>query len=127
MASVAKLESLQDQIAEEVFDSVAKLDSTASTLELLQEDIIPKSERTLELAIEDYTNGKSDYAQLISSWRSLLQYRIAEVNLNSQRMQLLASLGRQIGQLDRVGSTNSAQQPCFENEDLNAGPGSNPD
>ena len=74
---MAKLESLQDQIAEEVFDTVAKLDRTNSTLSLLQEDMIPKSQRALELAIDDYSDGKSDYAQLISNWRSLLRYRIA--------------------------------------------------
>ena len=102
LASQAKLASLQDQIAEEVFDSVARLDSTASTISLLREDIIPKSERTLQIAIEDYSNGNTDYAQLITNWRSLLQYRIAEANLQSERMQLLASLGRQLGLIEPV-------------------------
>ena len=114
LAAGAKLESLQDQIAEEVFDTVAKLDSTTSTLSLLQEDIIPKSERTMDLSIEEYSNGKAEYVQLISNWRSLLRYRIAEANLRSERLQLLATLGRQVGQLEPVTEVNEillAQPP----------------
>ena len=115
MASVAKFESLQDQIAEEVFDTVAKLDSTGSTLTLLQEDIIPKSERTLQLAIEDYSNGITDYAQLVANWRSLLRYRVAEANLKSERLQLSASLSRQIGELQPIENANTPK-PLFEDD-----------
>ena len=55
LASASQLESLKDEVAEEVFDFVAKAEGTADTLQLLQEDIIPKSERTLDLSIEEYT------------------------------------------------------------------------
>ena len=98
-ASMSKLESLQDQITEEVFDSVNKLDSTEMTLSLIEDDIIPKSLRTLDLSIEEYAEGKTDYTQLIANWRSVLKYRIAAVNLRSERMQLMATLTRQLGQV----------------------------
>lgn len=117
LASAARLESLRDQIAEEVFNSVVKLDSTESTLTLLQEDIIPKSERTLELAIEDYSIGRTEYSQLIANWRALLKYRVAQAKLKSERMQLLASLGRQIGQSEPVedaGAPQSFSPPILE-------------
>ncbi len=97
LASIAQLESLHDQIAEEVFDTVAKLESTAATLSLLQDDIIPKTDRVLQMAVEDYANGKLDYAQLISNWRALLRHRITEAKIRSHRMQLMATLTRQIG------------------------------
>lgn len=98
-ASMAELESLKDQIAQEVFESAIQLDSSGSTLALLRDDIIPKAERTLELSIEEYANGKLQYTQLIDNWRAVLRYRIALVNLRSQRMRLLATLDRQIGQM----------------------------
>ena len=100
LASTSKLEVIQDEIAEEVFDTVAKLESTATTLTLLQEDIIPKSERTLELAIEEYSTNETDFTQLIDNWRGVLKYRVALANLQAQQLQLLASLARQVGQLE---------------------------
>lgn len=99
-ASSAQLEVIRDEIAEEVFDTVAKLDGTAVTLALLQDDIIPKSERTLELSIEEYSTSKTDFTQLIENWRGVLKYRVALANLQAQQLQLLASLARQIGQLE---------------------------
>ncbi len=105
LASAAELESLQDQIAEEVVDTLAKLDSATSTLTLLQEDILPKSTRALGLSIDEYTNGKTDYTRLISNWRSLLRHRVAVANLKSQQRQLLATLGRQVGLLEPVEET----------------------
>jgi len=81
---------------------------------LIQEDIIPKSERTLNLSIDEYATGKVDYVQLIANWRNLLRYRIAEANLQSQLSQLLASLARAVGQLGPISSQMSFSQPTFE-------------
>lgn len=126
LASSAKLESLKDQIAEEVFDSVAKLDSAGATLSLIQEDIVPKAERSLELSIEEYANAKTDFAQLIANWRSLLQYRIAVANLQSQRRQLLATLGRQVGLLEPIhppsASLNQVQPDVDTKKDVEKSP-----
>ena len=97
-ASTAKLQSIQDEIAEQIFDTVAKLDSSAATLDLLMTDIIPKTERSLELSIQEYSQGDGGYTQLMANWRKLLRYRIAQVELMSQRQQLAATLTRQIGQ-----------------------------
>lgn len=102
LASESRLASLQDQASEEVFDMVAKLDSTRDTLTLIQEDIIPKVERTLEISIDEYATDSITYVQLIANWRSVLRYRITEANLQSQYQQLLASLARSVGQLDPI-------------------------
>ena len=70
--------------------------------------------------IEEYSSGVTDYVQLIANWRSLLRYRVALANLRSQRLQLLASLSRQIGRWEPVAEwTNSlgAPQPSFENSE----------
>ena len=106
LASQAKLEVIQDQIAEEVFNTIAKLESLASTLVLLRDDMLPKSLQTLELSIVEYAAGKTDYTQLISNWRGVLKYRIALINLQSNRMQLLATLTRQVGQLDPIRASS---------------------
>lgn len=117
MASTARLSALQDQISEEVFDTFFKLESISSTLTLLQEDILPKSERTLSLSIEEYSTGKTDFTEMIANWRALLRYRISVADLQAQQMQLLAVLGRQVGQLEPIQSNEKETQlehPPFE-------------
>ncbi|MEO1525044.1 MAG: TolC family protein [Planctomycetota bacterium] len=99
LSMVAELESIEDQIAEEVFDTYTKLESSEMTVSLLEDDILPKSERMLELAIEEYADGNTELTQLLETWRSMLRSRIAVVNLHSQRQQLRATLARQIGHL----------------------------
>ena len=105
LASASQLESLKDEVAEEVFDLVAKAEGTSDTLQLLQEDIIPKSQRTLDLSIEEYTNGDVNYVQLIENWRALLKYRITESRLIAEYNQILASLVRSVGELTPISGT----------------------
>ena len=114
LASQSRLASIQDQASEEVFDLVAKLDSTRDTLALLQEDILPKAERTLEISIDEYATGSIEYVQLITNWRSVLRYRVAEANLQSQSSQLLASLARAVGQLNPIDVQSSFGLQAFE-------------
>ena len=120
-ASQSKLDSLQDIVAEEVFDLVAKLESNQQTLELIRNDIIPKAQRTLDLAIDEYSTDEIEYVQLIANWRSVLRYRVTEAGLQSQNSQLLASLTRSVGQLEPIqsdGIVNSPIQPELETESL---------
>ena len=110
LAETCRLESLEDEVAEEVFDLVAKADATAETLQLLQDDIIPKSVRTLELSIQEYANGDVQYVQLIESWRSLLKYRITESRLISEYNQTIASLVRSTGERTPIVSRTTIEQ-----------------
>lgn len=96
-ASESKLASLSDEIAEEVYVLVDKIENTKQMLGLLQGDIIPKANRTLELSISEYSTGKADFVQLIENWRSVLRYKLSEANLQSQHNQALASLTRAVG------------------------------
>ena len=86
-------------------------------MQLLQEDIIRKSERTLDLSIEEYTNGDVKYVQLIENWRALLKYRITESRLIAEYNQILASLVRSIGELGPISGTAAVPpQPEFETQ-----------
>lgn len=117
-ASQSRLDGLQDMVAEEVFNLVAKLESNQQTLELIQNDIIPKAQRTLDLSIDEYATDSITYVQLISNWRSVLRYRVTEANLHSQHGQLLASLASSVGQLEPINSVSvgGVGQPEFEEE-----------
>ena len=115
-ASQSRLESLQDIVAEEVFDLVAKLESNQQTMDLIRNDILPKAQRTLDLSIDEYATDEVEYVQLIANWRTVLRYRVAEANLQSQHGQLLASLARGVGQMEPIAAVNSGTvgQPEFE-------------
>ena len=104
LASSAKMEAIQDEVAESVFDSMAKLESNGSMLTLLREDMIPKAERSLELTREEYATGNLNFVELIGAWRALLRYRVSLATLQAQRLQLLANLARQIGQVEPLHS-----------------------
>lgn len=123
-ASESKLASLRDEIAEEVFVLVDKLESTKQMLVLLQKDIIPKANRTLELSISEYSTGKADFVQLIENWRNVLRYKLSEANLQSQHNQALASLTRAVGHWDladvkpiEVKASSSETTSRFMNQD----------
>lgn len=103
LASTARLSALRDQVSEEVFDNFYRLESVTETLSLLEEDILPKSERTLDLSIEEYSTGKSDFTEMIGNWRSLLKYRVSVADLKAQKMQLHAELSRLVGRLEPIG------------------------
>ncbi len=97
-SSESRLESLKAQISEEIFDTLSELETNVQNLNLIQEDILPKSQRSLKLSQEDYSAGRIDYEQLISNWRKVLKFQIAESDLQSNVHQLVAQLTRQVGQ-----------------------------
>ena len=107
-AASYRLDSLKDQISEEVFSLIAKAEGTRETLTLLVQDIIPKSQRSLDLSIEEYATGKTSYNQLIENWRSVLRYRLAESRLTSEFNQTLSSLSRAVGELAGFGTQQTA-------------------
>jgi len=100
LAAESRLLSLQDKATEEVFDLVAKIESNRETLTVIQEEIIPRAGRSLDISLEEYVTGSIEYAQLMANWRSLLRFRINEASLQSQQQQLLAKLARSVGQLN---------------------------
>ena len=107
--------SLQDQITEEIFSLIAKAESERTILELLQQDIIPKANRTLELAIDEYANGDVPYVQLIEDWRSLLRYRLSEARSMTETHLTLASISRSVGEIDELTDESLApNRSAFE-------------
>ena len=114
-ASNNRYASLRDQITEEVFSLIAKAESQREILDLLQQDIIPKANRTLNLAIDQYTNGDIQYVQLIEDWRSLLRYRLSEARSVTEFNLTLASISRSVGEIDELTDESLApDRSAFE-------------
>ena len=61
-------------------------------LDLLRERLIPKAQRSLEIARSGYLSGKTDFFNLIDAERSLLEFRLSEIDARTQRELVLSEL-----------------------------------
>jgi len=61
-------------------------------LGLLREQLIPKAQRSLEIARSAYLSGKTDFFNLLDAERSLLEFRLAEIDARTQRELTLSDL-----------------------------------
>lgn len=97
VATTRQYDSLRDRTAESVKDLYARATSQYDLVKLFRDDIIPKSQQTLEVSLAAYQVGDVDFLQLIDNWEQLLRFRIASVRLESQLQQTLATLERVVG------------------------------
>ncbi len=100
LAEARGYDALKDETVESVADLFAKALSLQETLSLFRDDIIPKSQLTLEQSIDDYQVGKVDFLQMIDNWRQVLRYQIAEKRFETELHKSFASLARLIGCFD---------------------------
>jgi outer membrane protein TolC len=61
-------------------------------LELLQQQLIPKEQRSLEIARAAYLAGRTDFFNLLEAERSLLEFRLSEIDARTQRELTLSEL-----------------------------------
>ena len=61
-------------------------------LDLLQEQLIPKAQQSLEIARAAYLAGKTDFFNLIDAERTLLEFRLSEIEARTQRELVLWDL-----------------------------------
>ena len=61
-------------------------------LDLLREQLIPKAQRSLEISRAAYLSGKTDFFNLLDAERSLLEFRLSEIDARTQRELMLSEL-----------------------------------
>jgi outer membrane protein TolC len=61
-------------------------------LDLLQQQLIPKEQRSLEIARAAYLAGRTDFFNLLDAERSLLEFRLSEIDARTQRELTLSEL-----------------------------------
>ena len=81
------------------------------TLAILESEILPQADRTLELTTESYRTGRQDFQQLIDTYRTLLEYRVNYHKRVAMREQAVASLERAVGCAISGGSTDVDARP----------------
>jgi cobalt-zinc-cadmium efflux system outer membrane protein len=97
VSSARQYDALKDRTTEAVKDLYTQAVSQYDLVRLFRDQIIPKSEQTLEVSQGAYQVGEVDFLQLIDNWEELLRFQIARDRLESQLQQTLASLERVVG------------------------------
>lgn len=73
-------------------------------LALLQDKLIPKAEKSLEIARAGYLSGRIDFFNLIDSQRTLLDFQMSEVEARTKREVVLADLSLTIAGIAPEGA-----------------------
>lgn len=91
-AAAARLSAEQIMLAVEFAEKSFMFREATRNLELLNERLLPKARQSLEVARSGYASGKVDFINLIDAERTLLDFRLAEVEARIQRELALAEL-----------------------------------
>ena len=91
-AAAARLSSEEIMLAVEFAEKSFMFREAGRTLELLTERLLPKARQSLEVAQSGYVSGKVDFLNLLDAERTLLEFKLAEVEARVQRELALAEL-----------------------------------
>ncbi len=103
VSTARKYDSLRDETLADVSDLFAQAQSQRDLLLLVERDILPKAQQTLEVSSRAYNVGEVDFLQLIDNWRQLLRYELSYHRLEAMFRQTLAKLERVVGGMSSLG------------------------
>jgi outer membrane protein, heavy metal efflux system len=91
-AAAARFSAEQIMLAVEFAEKSFMFREATRNLGLLNDRLLPKARQSLEVARSGYASGKADFINLIDAQRTLLDFRLAEVEARVQRELALAEL-----------------------------------
>ncbi len=91
-AALARLSAEQIQLAVDFAESFYAYRESTRNLALLRERLLPKAEQSLGLARAGYAGDRAGFLDLIEAERTLLDFRLGEVEALTQRELALAGL-----------------------------------
>jgi cobalt-zinc-cadmium efflux system outer membrane protein len=95
-ASKARLSNERLTLTVEVAMKSYQYRESTRLLALLQNSLLPKAKQSLEVARSGYSAGATDFINLIDAQRTLLEFRLAEVEARIKREMALADLSLQV-------------------------------
>ena len=113
LADAKLYEAQRDETQAEIADLFAQARSQQDVLNLLRDQILPRTRQALANAQSDYAAGNVDFAALISALREVLQVELQIVQVEAELGKALALLERAVGcQLnDHPPAPDSAPPP----------------
>ncbi len=97
VATARQYDQLKDETQREIKQRFTEAASQRDLAILFGESIIPKSEQAFQISLRDYQVGQTEFADLLGSWRELLQFHLRHLQVQTQLRKSLASLERLVG------------------------------
>lgn len=97
VAAARDYERLKSETERDVKQLFSLAVSQRDSSELMRDSVIPKTEQALRAAVRGYQVGATDFSDVIATWRELLKFHVAQLQLELQYRQTLASLERVVG------------------------------
>ncbi|MEN9575266.1 MAG: hypothetical protein RL514_3121 [Verrucomicrobiota bacterium] len=91
-AAAARFSAEQIMVAVEFAEKSFMFREASRNLELLNDRLLPKARQSLDVARSSYGSGKLDFINLLDAQRTLLDFRLAEVEARIQRELAVAEL-----------------------------------
>ncbi len=88
---------LKNNLKVELREAIFKSKDASRRIRLFEDSLIPKGVQALEVARQDYTNGKTGFMMLIDAQRTLLEFKIMRERALADRGIALAEIGCCVG------------------------------
>ena len=96
-SSTLRREAERDRLRGTLRRQVAAADAAIEQLSLFRERLIPRTEQTLEIATADYQGKRSDFTDLIDTYRELLSLQVQVARTKATLASTLAQIERIVG------------------------------
>ncbi len=96
-ADEAAVDAVRVRVLADVRDAYVRVDATGQALRLLRDELLPKTNQTVEVSRAGYERGQATFLDLLDSERSLRDVRLRAYQTVSMHESALADLERAIG------------------------------
>ena len=103
MAEQHALEATRNAVTYELHDAAARLDSARQTFQIVDQELLARARRSLEVTQAAYSSGQGDATTLLDAMRSYLQVRIERVRALAEVAMSQTDLQRAAGTLALEG------------------------
>lgn len=112
-AASARLSSEQIAIAVDFAEKSVAFREASRNLEVLQRELVPKQQQSLEVARSGYLAGQIDFFNLTDAEQTLLRFALAEVDAREQRELALTELSLLALGIRPASATMSSSRPVM--------------
>lgn len=97
-AAQSRREAVANQVASDLSENLAGLQSAQRTEQLLKTSLLPQAELTFQAALAGYENGKLDFATLLDAQRQIRQARLGQLKAQVDAQMRLAEIEKLLGE-----------------------------
>ena len=96
-STIHRREAERDRLRGQLRRQVAAADAAVEQLSLFRDRLMPRTQRTLEIALADYQGKKADFVSVVDIYRELLAYQVQVARIQATLASTLAQIERTVG------------------------------